>query len=59
MEPTGYTPPAGVNLWLGQLAHNSQMNGRTIIPEDVYRNKYIGDMPVGLLGYGEVYVDGA
>ncbi|SIO48735.1 hypothetical protein SAMN05444172_2319 [Burkholderia sp. GAS332] len=45
--------------WLKQIAvENADNGGREIIPESVYRSDYVGDIPVGLEGYGEVYKGG-
>lgn len=42
--------------WYAQLKENNQSNGgREIIPEKIYAAEYVGDIPVGLQGFGEVF----
>lgn len=45
--------------FLKQLAAENALNGgRVIIDEESYRNDYVGDIPIGLEGYGLHYRDG-
>lgn len=44
--------------WVEQLATNNDFNGHVIIPEDIYRSQYIGNMSVGLEGVEQRYRDG-
>ncbi|MFM0045673.1 hypothetical protein PQR05_34025 [Paraburkholderia sediminicola] len=46
--------------WIRQLMEVNRINqGREIIPERTYLADYVGDIPVGLEGLGEVYKNGA
>jgi hypothetical protein len=45
--------------WMNQIKVTGAENGtREIIPEAVYRADYVGDIPPGLQGFGEVYRNG-
>ncbi len=58
-SPAGYADrTASYGGWLRQIKVNNEANGREIIPEAVYRADYVGDIPVGLEGFGEVYRNG-
>ncbi|GGE50544.1 hypothetical protein GCM10007276_29510 [Agaricicola taiwanensis] len=60
MAESGYADRKNIyGGWLKQLEKNNADNGgRTIIPADVFQADYVGDIPIGLQGYGEVYRDG-
>lgn len=60
MAPSGYADRKNIYPgWLKQLAKNNADNGgRAIIPDEVFKSDYIGDIPIGLQGYGEVYRNG-
>ncbi len=60
MTASGYADRSNIYpAFLKQLAYENALNGgRTIIDEASYRNDYVGDMPVGLEGYGLHYRDG-
>lgn len=60
MAPSGYASRTALYAgWLKQLADNAKDNGgRAIIPEEIFRTEYVGDMSVNLQGYGEVYREG-
>jgi hypothetical protein len=60
MAESGYADRKNIYAgWLKQLARNNADNGgRTIIPEDVFQADYVGDIPINLQGYGEVYRNG-
>lgn len=60
MAASGYADRSNTYpAFLKQLAYENALNGgRTIIDEQSYRNDYVGDMPVGLEGYGLHYRDG-
>ncbi|MFV0385462.1 hypothetical protein [Paracoccus sp. (in: a-proteobacteria)] len=61
MAATGYaTRPNAYPGWLRQLAETAQIGGTdTAIPEGIYVTDYVGDIPIALQGYGQVYRDGA
>ncbi len=60
MAESGYADRKNIyGGWLKQLEKNNADNGgRTIIPADVFQTDYIGDIPINLQGYGEVYRNG-
>ena len=60
MTPSGYADRKDMYVrWLGQLKENNRNNGeREIIPEKIYTSEYVGDIPVALEGFGEVYRSG-
>lgn len=60
MAPTGYaTRPEAYDGWLKQLAEMGVSgDGGEVIPQDAYLADYVGDIPVGLQGYGQVYRNG-
>lgn len=60
MVPTGYaTRTEAYDGWLKQLAEMAASgDGAEVIPQDVYLADYVGDIPVGLQGYGQVYREG-
>lgn len=60
MTASGYADRSNIYpAFLKQLAAENALNGgRVIIDEESYRNDYVGDMPVGLEGYGLHYRDG-
>ena len=43
--------------WYDQVRSNSSED-REIIPKEIYRSDYVGDMPVNLIGLGMKYQDG-
>jgi hypothetical protein len=48
-----------LNRWFTTLIkEQNELNGHTIIPEDIYLKEFIGDFPVGLLGAAVRYRDG-
>ena len=60
MAESGYGDrSSSADGWLAQLAANDDLNGHEIIPEDIYRSQYIGDMSVNLEGVEQRYRDGA
>lgn len=44
--------------WWQQVAAMSEAEGHEIVPEDVFKTQYQGDIPVTIQGYGQVYRDG-
>jgi pimeloyl-ACP methyl ester carboxylesterase len=60
MAESGYADRRNIyGGWLKQLEKNNADNGgRTIIPAEVFQADYVGDIPISLQGYGEVYRDG-
>jgi hypothetical protein len=44
--------------WVKQLAANNDLNGHEIIPENIYRSQYVGNMSVNLEGVEQRYRDG-
>jgi hypothetical protein len=60
MAPSGYADRKDMYVrWLAQLKENNRNNGgREIIPEKIYTTEYVGDIPVALEGFGEVYRNG-
>ncbi len=61
MAPSGYaTRPSAYAGWLGQLAAMAKADGAEIaIPEEAYLSDYVGDIPIALQGYGQVFRGGA
>ncbi|MHA7869838.1 MAG: hypothetical protein ACX93U_20365 [Salipiger thiooxidans] len=60
MAESGYGDrSSSANGWVKQLAANDALNGHEIIPEDIYRSQYIGEMSVNLEGVEQRYRDGA
>ncbi len=45
--------------WYQQMAAMGEAQGRQIVPEEVFKTEYQGDIPVNLQGYGQQYRDGA
>ncbi len=45
--------------WYRQMAAMGEAQGSQIVPEDVFRTQYQGDIPINLQGYGQQYRDGA
>jgi hypothetical protein len=45
--------------WWKQVAANNEKQGREIVPEDIFKNEYQGDIPINLQGYGQQFKDGA
>lgn len=60
MAPSGYADRRDAYVrWVAQLKESNRSNGgREIIPERIYTAEYVGDIPVGLEGFGEVYRGG-
>lgn len=42
-----------------KIALSNALEGRIVIPEDVYRRRYVGNTPAALQGGGMIYRDGA
>lgn len=45
-------------LFLQEIQSQEELNGKTIISEKQYRELFFGDIPVGLTGTGEYFVNG-
>ena len=58
--PSGYADRKDAYIrWITQLKESNRSNGeREIIPEKIYISEYVGDIPVALEGFGEVYRNG-
>lgn len=41
--------------WFNQILANQEDDDRPIIPEDIFRSEYVGNISINLQGYGEVY----
>lgn len=60
MLPSGYADRRkNFDGWYGQVASNGEAQGRAIVPEDVFKAHYQGDIPINLQGYGQQFRDGA
>ncbi len=44
--------------WFRQVAAQGEAAGREIVPEDVFKSAYQGDIPINLQGYGQQFRDG-
>ena len=60
MLESGYADRRGdFDRWHAQVAAGGEAQGREIVPEDVFKTQYQGDIPINLQGYGQRYRDGA
>ena len=58
--PSGYLArPSAYDGYFRQVQAQGHRNGREAVPEAVFKREYVGDFSINLLGYGEVYRDGA
>ncbi|WP_420392244.1 hypothetical protein [Acuticoccus sp.] len=60
MLPSGYADRRkNFDGWYQQVAAEGEEEGHTIVPEDVFKAQYQGDIPINLQGYGQLFRDGA
>lgn len=58
--PSGYLArPSAYDGYFRQVQAQGRRNGREAVSEAVFKREYLGDFSINLLGYGEVYRDGA
>ncbi|MEZ5910713.1 MAG: hypothetical protein R3D31_18100 [Hyphomicrobiaceae bacterium] len=59
MAPSGYvTRPEIYADWDRQLDEVEATERRVVLPREVFLSEYVGDFPVSLYGYGQIYRDG-